>query len=700
VNGRAHTATVRALDAEGKIRFEDRANLSELREREKVIDRMSERLQLNDRAKALQNLEQKWYEARDEQQRREEAEKEEEVREPGDAREPDPTYPYTVQFGRICLRRSTLGGQEFVEPLCNFTARIVSETARDNGSGEVRHFLTVAGTLDDGTPLPEAPVSSAEFGPMNWLLRAWGSRAIPNAGQGAKDHLRCAIQKLSGKGVRRHTVYEHSGWRQLGGQWVYLIAGGAIGPNGPVEGIETALPDSLAHAILPAPPTGPELKDCVRASLAVLDLGPGRVTAPVLGAAYRAPLGAADFSLYLLGASGLFKTELAALCQQHWGAGFDARNLPGNWSSTANATETLAFTAKDMALVVDDFAPGGAQADVARMHREADRLFRGVGNHAGRHRLRPDGTPRPHCPPRSLVVATVVATGEDMPRGHSLRGRLGTVEVSKGDINPEILTCCQRDAAEGKYARAMSAYIRWLAGKYEGTRSSLREGVRLLRERYLAEGQGDEGQHARTPGIRANLAIGWDYFLAFAADVGAITPEEAEGYMERAEDGLRAMARAQAAHLQAAEPVPLFQRLLCSALASGRAHVASTTGGRPDETPDAWGWRQEPTNSGLEWKPQGRRVGWVEGEDLFLDPDAAHAEVQRLAGDQGESFPIASKTLSKRLDEKKKLKTTERGRGKLTVRKVLEHRRMDVWHLSALEVLGHEKIGPIGPEGR
>src|SRR5262249_42499461 len=93
------------------------------------------------------------------------------------------------------------------------------------------------------------------------------------------------------------------------------------------------------------------------------------------GGAYRAVLGECDVRLHYAGPSGVFKTELAALTMQYFGSGFDSRPLPGNWSSTANATEGLAFAAKDMVLVIDDFSPGGSAADVARLHKDADRRF-------------------------------------------------------------------------------------------------------------------------------------------------------------------------------------------------------------------------------------------------------------------------------------------------------------------------------------
>src|SRR5262249_14619192 len=164
-------------------------------------------------------------------------------------------------------------------------------------------------------------------------------------------------------------------------------------------------------------------------------------------------------------------------------------------------------------------------------------------------------------------------------------------------------------AAAGLYAAAMSAYLHWLAPRYDAVRGRLKQELEALRAQYQ-----DEARHRRTPGILADLALGWRYFLAFALDAGAINVEEAEAYRERAGAGLTVMGQAQAEHQQAAEPTAHFLRLLCSAISSGRAHVASTAGGEP-ERPAAWGWRDHATARGetayLEWKPQGRRVGWV-----------------------------------------------------------------------------------------
>src|SRR5262249_23157262 len=158
------------------------------------------------------------------------------------------------------------------------------------------------------------------------------------------------------------------------------------------------------------------------------------------------------------------------LAQCHYGLSFHSRCLPGGWSSTENALEELAFSAKDLLVVIDDFKPGGGSYEVQAYQRKADRLFRGVGNQSGRQRCNRDGKLRPERRPRGLVLST----GEEIPNGKSLRARVLLQEVVEGDIQVASLTKCQRDAAEGLYAAAMAGYLRWLAGRYGEVRASLK----------------------------------------------------------------------------------------------------------------------------------------------------------------------------------------------------------------------------------
>jgi hypothetical protein len=600
---------------------------------------------------------------------------------------PESAGDYRVAGGRIVDRRTTRDGPVEV-PLCNFSARITEVVSRDDGV-ERSAVFAVEGMLANGRPLPRLQVPAAEFQRLDWLTTGWHGEAVVYAGSGTRDHTRCAIELLSRDRPRR-LQYLHTGWRQVGGEWVFLHAGGAIGSAGLITGVEVDLAGALGLVRLPEPPEGADLVEAVRASLDVLYLGPDRVTFPVLCAVYRAPLGDFDFSLHLVGASGIFKSELAALAQQHYGAGLDARNLPGSWSSTENALEELAFAAKDVLVVIDDFKPGGSTYDVQSYHRKADRLFRAVGNHSGRQRLTRDGKLRPDRRPCGVVAST----GEEVPRGESLRARLFIEEVGRGDIDPERLTACQQEAAAGRYAAAMAGYLRWLAPRYADLRARLRGQRDELRAKMQAELAG----HARSPGIVADLTLGMDSFLDFAAEVGALDAAERAAVRRRCYEALRHVAAAQAGHVGAAEPAALFCRLVAAALASGRAHMAGPDGKEPAQ-PSAWGWREARVGTGeherCEWRPQGRRIGWVEpaptvgtvglvgSETLYLEPDASFAAAEEMAREQGESLAISPRTLRQRLRDRCLLAGTDHARGTLTVRRVLEGCRRDVLILHA-----------------
>jgi hypothetical protein len=465
---------------------------------------------------------------------------------------------------------------------------------------------------------------------MRWPIEQWGTRAVVLAGASTADHLRTALQLLSGD-VPRRTTYGHTGWREIDGQWVYLHATGAIGADGSAPGVSVALPDALAGYVLPDPPSGRALTDAMRASLRVLDVAPDRVTVRLLGAAYRAVLASCDSALDLAGPTGQGKTELAALCQQHFGAGMIARHLPGSWASTGNALEGMAFAAKDALFVVDDFAPGGSASDVARMHREADRLLRAQGNRAGRGRCRTDGTVRPARPPRGIILST----GEDVPRGQSLRARLLVLELAPGELDWARLTVCQGDAAAGLYAQALAGYLRWLAQRYPAVRDGLRAETAELRERAHAD-----GMHRRTPGIVADLAAGWRWWLDFSLAAGAIEQAERDTLARRVWAALQEAGAAQAEHVAAAEPCAQFLRLLSGALASGRAHVAGKNGDHPADSL-AWGWREIAVGAPGRWEAQGRCIGWLDGADLYLEPEASYAEAQEMARHQGTPCPSA-----------------------------------------------------------
>ncbi len=561
--------------------------------------------------------------------------------------------------------------------LTNYQALITTNILLDDGVETKREFeieTELMGRKHRFT-LP-----AAKFASMDWPIEQMGPQAITYPNQ--KDYARTAIQWFSLRAEERR-IYAHTGWRNLDGQWLFLHAGGAIGSAGAASGVNVQLPGSMGRYELRFLPANFDaLAVAVRASLKLTALGSPGIAFPLLAATYRAVLGQADFAIHLAGETGAFKSELAALHQQHFGAAMNRLNLPGSWSSTGNALESLAFHAKDTLFVIDDFAPQGSSVDVARYHGAADRVFRAAGNHTGRSRLDSTARLRENKPPRALILST----GEDIPRGQSIRARLLILEISKNSIGAAALTSCQEEAKSGRYAEAMGGFAGWLAGRYEESQEVLSRQV--LKHRNAAV---RSTSHARTPDIVANLQAGFEIFLEFALDIGAIDAIERDRLLDRCWEALSSAASAQAKHQAATEPTERFICQLRSLLSSGRAHLEARAGGKPNLSPVSCGWRLE--SSGV-WSPLGYRIGWVDGDDLYLDPTAAYRLAQVAGRDIGEVFVVSEQTLRKRLREKGLLASVDQPRGTLTVRRIIDGSSREVLHMLRRTVLPDESDEP------
>ena len=112
---------------------------------------------------------------------------------------------------------------------------------------------------------------------------------------------------------------------------------------------------------------------------------------------------------------------------------------------------------------------------------------------------------------------------------------------------------------------------------------------------------------------------------------------------------------------------------------SGKPHLAATNGGKPDSADaQAYGWR--------DGEPLGDRIGWIEGDDIYLQPDAAYRCIQSVAA-QSEGLTISSQILWKRLNEAGYLKSKD-GDDRLRIRKTIVGKREKVIHLSNEKMTG------------
>lgn len=570
------------------------------------------------------------------------------------------------------------------ELMANFTARITAEIRRHDGLN-TSAILTLDGEMppedpDDPekkpTKLPPVKITAEEFAAMNWVMKHWGVRCIIMPGQSIKDDLRTMIQTRSKPKLTN--VYQHTGWTEIGRRKVYLHRGGGIGPSGNDPSITVQLPDELRHYDLSC---AAEPKEAFKASLDLIGLAPSRpdLLWP-LWAATLAPLyGPVDFGVHITGRTGSFKSELASLFQSFYGAGMDARHLPGSWSSTGNANECLAFLACNAVFVVDDYVPGGTNWQQKALAAQADKLFRAQGNQSGRARLTDASSLQKTMYPRGIVFST----GEDTPEGHSVRGRMLIREIATGDIEADELTRCQR------LRPLLPGAVAWLAQSLAKEPADLRDRIEEVRNAQRGVG------HGRTPTMLGRLVAVAHDVLDRARAAGFLSKEMAAHAYDLARRAILAAGKEQKSFLEDADPVDAFCAAARQVLARRAAHVRQTNGGTPANR-EQLGWSSKRSMGEMPvFESHGPCIGWVNvtKDELYLDLTAGFPVVRKECGND---MPLSKQTLLKRMKEAGVLLRADEGRGRNTIRVVCEGSVRQVLCLSLSRVMEWKEIKQDG----
>ena len=535
---------------------------------------------------------------------------------------------YTIdEHGCLCREKiKRIDGEDtFInEPLCNFVPFPSRQVSKDNGL-EIERFLEIEGIAPDGEFYLPAMVPLTTFANMGWVATCWGAQAAIEVGMTVRDGVRHAIQMMVSKEyVPKETVYTHLGWRKIDGKWAYLHAGGVIG--GPLAQVEPH--KRLLRYVLPE--TVDNLKDALRASLALLDVAPREITIPLLALVFLAPLCEPlrvagiepGFMVWMFGQTGSMKSTLAALFLSHFGR-FDNKSLPASFRDTAASLESVTFGAKDILLVIDDFYPPHSFREREKLEGVAQQLTRAYGDRTGRGRMTSSLTARASYPPRGMALAT----GEEIPLGESTMARHFILELPPGSVLKDKLGKAQ--ANRSLLSQAMRGYLEHLAPQLDSLPQELLQQFEQLRERAQKE-----NGHPRLPEAVAQLYIGFNCFLDFCISQQVLSEEEGAKLAEEAWKILNQIVQRQSEVLRDQQPVYKFFRILQDLLAQRRVYLANLENEVP---PDAAHLLPE------------KRIGW-QGEGVaYLSMDAALGEVYRHCRSQGEIFPVQKLTLLKHI---------------------------------------------------
>ncbi len=236
-------------------------------------------------------------------------------------------------------------------------------------------------------------------------------------------------------------------------------------------------------------------------------------------------------------------------------------------------------------------------------------------------------------------------------------------ELAGNDLDWERLTQCQTEARDGSYEKALAGYLQWLAGQRDSIESWFQQKV----AEYRASAS-QSAAHRRTPDTVAHLAVGLRAFLRFARSCEVLSKDEAAAMWNRFWSALGVVAQQQGEHQRSEEPAARFMELLSALLSSGAAHLA--------DAKDGW------TRHDI----RGRCIGWLDGDLVYLEPDAAFAAVQRFAREQGDALSVSTKTLWKRMKDQGLLARHDKDRNLFTAPVDGVRRRVLAIHASKLPV--------------
>jgi hypothetical protein len=259
----------------------------------------------------------------------------------------------------------------------------------------------------------------------------------------------------------------------------------------------------------------------------------------------------------------------------------------------------------------------------------------------------------------------MLITGEDLPRGQSLLGRLLILELSGTDVDNAVLTRLQRSAAAGNFTGLMSAYLQWLAARIDQLKKDLPKNVEVFRNTAIRDGLATS--HSRAPEIYANLVAGSETFLEFLEVSGTVSSEQSNVLLSSVEYNLQQAFSEQGEYQADQDEAQRFIQLLKAVFSSGNAHIAHKNNQGPPETrPYVWGWRNSGKDlSGDTYNPMGDCIGWycspldAKPAEVWLQQEAAFKVVQQFARTQGDAFLMAPATLWRRLHEKGMILITE-----------------------------------------
>ncbi len=526
-----------------------------------------------------------------------------------------------------CLYETGVNRQgAFTKKLCNLAPAVLCEITMDDGVSSAK-YVRLGGVHQSGRALPEITVPAEEVEGLGWIVKRWGMDCILEPGLKTKTSVWNALQTTA-LNAEKITVFSTTGWKQIDGEWRFLMPGD--------DRFTVELPGKMHGYSMARNYEPPDIHTA--ASLLWQPLAPEEIILPLLSFTFLSPLNhflkeagcEPKFVMLLSGKTGSRKSTLAALMLSFFGK-FTASELPLSFRDTANSILYNAFALKDVLTVIDDLHPS-SRVEEQKMNGTAQAVMRAYGDRTGKGRLRADATPMESRPPQGNAIVTAEFTPDI---GESGTARYFALELKEKDVDLEVLSAFQKEAADGTLQRCMFAYTEWVRESFLFSEEAEADFKKFLHSRFIFYRDSFRGSgihcHGRVPETVAQLEIGMEFLLRFLHEEGGFADGWCRKVFENFQKILSRLAQNQTESIDGDKPTHVFIRKLYALLESNQAYVLD----RNDRNELSFG----------------TCIGYQDAEFLYLYSELAHKLVRKFCEDQGENFSCSQKSLLKALAE-------------------------------------------------
>lgn len=428
-------------------------------------------------------------------------------------------------------------------------------------------------------------------------------------------------------------LYTHTGWMVTeDGERVYLNGENSICKSGLTDKYAVQLlPDFRRLQFYNVPDNSHE---CLKTVMEGMEhTVPDWVHVPLYAYVFLTPLNdmlrqkgkEPNFSLYIIGKTGTFKSSISKVLLCFFGKYNYADTAPITFFDTENTMEKKLAIGADIPLLADDRRPTNNYRDKITYESKEKALSAYIGDRVGRGRMNADGSSRKTYIPRSNLIVTAEEAYVNI--GGSSIARAISVELEQGTIDFNGLQNLQEHPEH--FNKIMQLYIQFLILHYDKINAAS-DGL-LKQYREIASNRG----HARLATTFSQLMFGYSVYLSFLVDYRHISKDEMNTRLERAQEIFLDMCDKQDKRIEEEAPATLFVSLLREMLETKRVQLADL--------------RRSHTDGTVSLSTRATCIGYRDDDYIYLIPQDAYNEVYKYYGESGNVFHASKTSLWKML---------------------------------------------------